>query len=987
VRDLARSYPMPHLSNAAEIIQRWAHDYHSGSLLKDKETSREQAFNQDFFITILGYKSKPFNPSTLEPKSSTKSGQIPDVRLCFTDLTVSSDYTFAVVELKGPSVSLDRPQKGQESLSPVQQGFKYKPQFRNCEFVIVSNFLETRLYNDNLLDFESWTLDELSNPTDDFINLRIFHFLLCAPNFTSSSGFSPTSRLLLEARSKQEAISKKFYLDYRVTRLSLVSDILTNNIRFENNPEEAIFLAQKLVDRIVFVCFAEDKGFIPDHSLARVAQEADSSAFSELWATLTSFFASIDQGSKKLGIPVGFNGGLFRYDPSLEGLVVSDAVLRKLLNLGQYDFSEDLTVTVLGHIFEQSITDLEDLRKEIGKGRLSDLNATSKRKRAGVYYTPSAVVRSIVQSSVGLFLAEIETELLKKFAVKDDLKETTFIKRQRVAFLEYQKRLQSIRVLDPACGSGAFLVAVFDFLLAENQRVASILGGDLLSSDEMIKPILQTNIFGADLSEESVEITKLSLWLKSASKGQKLTKLDDNIVCGNSLVSGMPNAINPLIWESAFQEVMDDGGFDVVLGNPPYVDSELMTKTEPLQRRFISATYPTASGNWDLYIPFYQKAFDLTKSLGICSMIIPNKVLVVDYAKGLRDYILEKGSVVAVSDLTRDSIFDVDVYPVVLTTGKFRRQGLVSVNPVGQEDSLEVRELDSAAWFRILSDSSEPHEVGRFFPLQDLFNIGAAATVSEAYQLKEIIFEDATAIGLKVINTGTIDPYCNYWGVTNMTYIKGSYKFPVGSLELQAAKKWNGRSKVIVAGMSTRIEACYSHLDEYFPAKSTVVITEKEGSNFDLFSCLAIVNSQTFSTLFSLDNSLNAMAGGYMTISQKNLAAARVPVEALDSPELLSGLGLTLNQEGRKLVEVTARLRTLLSSRYGPDCWSSAPKLWWTLEFPGFTKSLKVKLALAEQEQVLELFEKYRPLAAALARTIDETAAEVDLLIGSNNQS
>ena len=86
-------------------------------------------------------------------------------------------------------------------------------------------------------------------------------------------------------------------------------------------------------------------------------------------------------------------------------------------------------------------------------------------------------------------------------------------------------------------------------------------------------------------------------------------------------------------------------------------------------------------------------------------------------------------------------------------------------------------------------------------------------------------------------------------------------------------------------------------------------------------------------------------------------------------------------------MEVTARLRTLLSSRYGPDCWASAPKLWWTLEFPGFTKSLRVKLALAEQEQVLELFEKYRPLAAALARTIDETAAEVDLLIGSNSQS
>jgi hypothetical protein len=308
IRELAAEHPFEHLQDAIVIVSEWLHDYHHGTLRSDSETSREQSFNRDFFVRILGYKEKPSRPFTFQPKSSTDSGEIPDARICFIDDANEVELTFAVVELKGAKTSLDKPQRNYANQTPVQQAFKYKPQYRGCGFVVVSNFYETRLYNDNLLDFESWTLDALSEPADDYINLRVFHFLLSEKNFASPTAKSNTANLLLEARSIQQEITKKFYLDYRLTRLNLVSNLLENNAALQESPSTAVSVAQKLIDRVVFTCFAEDGGFIPDHSLAQVRLEAQRSSFSSLWGTLKTFFAAIDAGARNWGYPWASTG-------------------------------------------------------------------------------------------------------------------------------------------------------------------------------------------------------------------------------------------------------------------------------------------------------------------------------------------------------------------------------------------------------------------------------------------------------------------------------------------------------------------------------------------------------------------------------------------------------------------------------------------------------------------------------------------------------
>lgn len=314
IRNLAQRLDTSNLEDKLALVRTWHHDFHNGSLKRDKETSREQAYNQDFFIKILGYQEKPALPFSFEPKATTEKGQLPDAVIGYTDSSRNVANIAAVVELKGASVDLDRPQRREGNMSPIQQGFKYKTQYRNCPFVIVSNFWEFRLYHDNQLDYELWTLDDLVDPEDDYLKFKTFYTLLHSDNLIAPKGSSRTEDLLSDIRSQQEDISKKFYKVYREARLDLLRDIYRQNAVARDDIDIAIEKAQKIIDRIVFACFAEDRGLLPDDTILRVVKASDNSAFGgSLWSTFKAFFEAIDIGSERLEIPDGYNGGLFKH--------------------------------------------------------------------------------------------------------------------------------------------------------------------------------------------------------------------------------------------------------------------------------------------------------------------------------------------------------------------------------------------------------------------------------------------------------------------------------------------------------------------------------------------------------------------------------------------------------------------------------------------------------------------------------------------------
>ena len=487
IKELAETVKTEEIQEFIELVKTWHHDYHHGSLKTDKETSREQAYNQDFLVKILGYKEKPAIPYSLEPKATTDKGQLPDAVLSYTDPDQDIKNIAAVVELKGASIDLDRPQRRDGNFSPVQQGFKYKTQYRNCPFVVVSNFFEFRLYRDNLLDYESWTLDDLVNPENDYQLFKTWYVLLQVNNFTAASGVSKTEGLLTDIRVEQEEIGKKFYKVYRDARLELLRDIYRNNPEVKKNIEFGIEKAQKIIDRVVFSCFAEDKGLLPENTLVRVLKAGESSAFGgSLWNTLKGFFEAIDVGSEKLDIPNGYNGGLFKHDSELNNLKISDGPLKTVLSLGTYNFEDDLSVTILGHIFEQSISDLEEIKNKVNESQDIDTIVQSRRKKDGIFYTPDYIVRYIVDNSLGTYLREHEEKFKDEFKLKGDITDVTYEKREQQVYEKYQQFLENVKVLDPACGSGAFLVYVFDYLMAENKRVASI-RGTLFNNDQYIR--------------------------------------------------------------------------------------------------------------------------------------------------------------------------------------------------------------------------------------------------------------------------------------------------------------------------------------------------------------------------------------------------------------------------------------------------------------------------------------------------------------------
>jgi type I restriction-modification system DNA methylase subunit len=655
---------------ALEIARRWHNDYWHGSLKQDKETSREQAYNQDFFIKLLGYREKPASPYTFEPKASTSLGQLPDALLSHTDPVAGTVNIGAVVELKGASVPLDRPQQRAGHLSPVQQGFKYKPQYRNCPFVVVSNFYELRLYNDNQLDYERWTLDDLVDPTDDYFQLKSFYLLLRADNLTTPQGKSTTQGLLSDIRTEQETIGKEFYSVYRQARLELLRDLYRQNESVRDNIELGIEKAQKIIDRIVFACFAEDRGLLPENTVHRVVASVQYSAFgSSMWSTLKGFFEAIDTGSEKLEIPQGYNGGLFANDPVLNDLSITDLALMAVTELSKYNFVEDLSVNILGHIFEQSITDLEEIKVKVQESKLEgdelpvSVTRVNRRKQEGIFYTPDYVVRHIVENTLGAYLREHEGACKQEFKLADHrLGEAGYELRERRAYLKYQDILQNVKVLDPACGSGAFLVYAFDYLLAENQRVDAVLGGSLTSVDDYVRDILRNNLYGVDVNEESVEISKLSLWLKTAQKGKKLTALDKNISMGNSLIDD-PRIVGDKAfhWTTRFPDAFANGGFDVVVGNPPY--GVTFTTDEKAYLSKFDSLVP----DYEIYVYFISLIKKIVKRGGRLGYIFPNTFLSNVYGRKYREDLFSNYQVPQMLDLSHDPTFkDASVRTVVM---------------------------------------------------------------------------------------------------------------------------------------------------------------------------------------------------------------------------------------------------------------------------------------------------------------------------------
>ena len=394
----------------------------------------------------------------------------------------------------------------------------------------------------------------------------------------------------------------------------------------------------------------------------------------ELFAMLCR---NIDKGNKKKGINK-FNGGLFKYDEILDDLVLDDDIFSELITLADYDFNTDVDENILGRIFEQSISDLEEL-KNAALGIKTD-KKKGKRKKDGVFYTPSRITRGIVEKSIGEYLNDKKLELgyEKLPELTDEMIETQrglSVKAEKhlTFWREYRNKILNLTVIDPACGSGAFLIAAYDYLKKEldeiNDRIADLKGRtqELFDGDEMYDASRENEylikcLYGVDLNPESVEISKLSLWLRTLTKDKPLTNLDNNIKSGNS--------ITEFDFHKEFPEVFEKGGFDVVIGNPPYVRQEDIKE----DKKYLEKNYSTYIGTADLYCYFYELGIRLLKTGGVLGYITSNRWLRINYGKNIRK-MLNKYFIIEIEDHGKIQQFmDADVNTSIIILKKINRQ-------------------------------------------------------------------------------------------------------------------------------------------------------------------------------------------------------------------------------------------------------------------------------------------------------------------------
>jgi type I restriction-modification system DNA methylase subunit len=446
---------------------------------------------------------------------------------------------------------------------------------------------------------------------------------------------------------------------------NMLSKNISNYNKDKNIPEDELDeTVQRLLNRLVFIRKAEDSG-LEEKVLQQALRGWENDDSKALYIRLGEIFKKFRET---------YDSELFD-EARIDEVIMTNDVLREVINglydtkdkLREYNFTE-IDADILGNVYEQYLGHL--LKKT--KKRVDVKESHAHRKEQGIYYTPTYIVDYIVKNTLG--------ELLKNKKVD----------------------VKKIRVLDLACGSGSFLIKAFDILNEHyskhdkdyTQAQLDTTGEGTTFTKKV--EILHNNIFGVDLDKQAIEIARLNLLLKIAEKGRRLPLLRENIKCGNSLIDGEKvSGDKAFKWQKKFTQIMDEGGFDVIIGNPPYVNAKELMESQPEVRNYLdnSPDFETLYQKWDLYIPFIERSLKLLKDENsYFSMIIPLPYVNQMYAKKSRQFIVNKFSLKKIVDLSDWKVFqDATVKNCIIVVSK----------PKKVDNEVEIVKLDTNRNFYI----------------------------------------------------------------------------------------------------------------------------------------------------------------------------------------------------------------------------------------------------------------------------------------------
>jgi len=764
--------------------------------------------------------------------------------------------------------------------------------------------------------------------------------------------------------------------------------------------------AVRLIGRTIFCWFLKHKEsendvpLIPHEALSLAATQETKNFYHSMLEPL--FFEVMNKRvseRKSLSIPRSefipfLNGGLFEQHPSdfypgaaNYGLKIPDVWFIDFFRLlERYNFtitensSIDVDVAVdpemLGRIFENL---LAEVVPETGE---------TARKATGSYYTPRAIVDYMVDQSLSQYLltkTELGEEKVNRLLdYGEDIED--FSPEEKLAAVI---ALREIKVIDPACGSGAFPMGILHRMLAVLEKVDPKLelwrAQYLKSLDGIVRQTVEKNIsrenwayirklmiirdsiYGVDIQPIAVEIAKLRCFLSlvvdetvidsEENRGiEPLPNLEFKFVAANTLV-GLPEITDMGIMEN--KELIDDlatlqkeyfgdsgenkekiknefktvqaklsehyrkllitektdftgatrkletkeptqtqllaewdpfsykespwfdpkwmfgisDGFNMVIANPPYVDSEEMTKSMKLLREYCSSNYKSAKGNWDLYIPFIELGKKILTTKGYLGYITPNKWLSIGYGKSIRYIIYDDFTRLCRCD--KINVFEAGNSPIIIFVGNNYKSNRIVVDEFDEtskpifvvnvskseqiENNLGILLSDNIKLVRKIQVGSNK--------LSENYVVENPFTTAEAYEIKEIITDTKNNEGaFKFVNTGTIDPYCNLWGRKTTAYLNDKYDYPVVNKAIFKSifpKRYLQSSKPKIVNTGIRhFESFIDNNGEYIAGKSTLVILKKESSTLQLASLLPILNSRLIKFYIKENYSALGIDGG-----------------------------------------------------------------------------------------------------------------------------
>ena len=940
---------------------------------KIKEEQFQEGFLRELFVKVLGYTINP-SPNynlTTELKNEVGSKKADGAILI-------DDKAIGVIELKD--------HKTPDLASIENQAFGYKNKHKETRLVIISNFEKLRLYIDNAVEYREWDIFHMKE--DDFRELY-----LCLAWEQVAHGIA--LQMKSESVSNEEQITKALYKDYSQFKRVLFADILAQNPTPEGRETKDWQLllfkkTQKLLDRLLFIFFAEDCGLLPPNSMVKIIEQwvdlqEKYDEYFPLYDRIKKYFGYMNTGHQGKQYEIfAYNGGLFKPDEILDHIKITDNVLAEhTRKLSEYDFESDVDVNILGHIFENSLSEIEEVTQQITSGEAPQV---SKRKQDGVFYTPQYITKYIVENTEGRLCAEKKQELhiVEDEYLSEQRRQIQTKKRLLEQLHQYREWLLSLTILDPACGSGAFLNAALQFLMSEHKHIdemeAKVTGSSIVFQD-IENSILENNLYGVDINEESVEIAQLALWLRTAKPHRKLNTLNQNIKCGNSLISDPAIAGEKAFdWQKEFPQVFEKGGFDVVIGNPPYVRPHYLNDET---KRYLWNSFQTYERKADLYVCFIEKALNLVKQKGLTSFIVSDGWLRLDSFEKIRQYILQNASVLNIVDFTKD-IFE---SATVKTCIFIFKEGAIERNIVQSAVMDENVDLNNIAYHSICQEAFNNTYKNVFDLSIDESSTMLKNRMQSGSQTLGTLF--SLAFGLKTGDderfltfNPSISTDCkklirgadvNRWTID----FKGEYViYQPEQMRLHKSTARPGTAerfeqpKVLVRDTGGGLMATFDNYAYY--AKDVIIIEHEEQSTIALKALAILLNSRLLRWFYETT---------FPTLHVQRNELASLPIPNLKNTTELSVLADTMLTLHQQLQEKRSRFFRRLTENLEGVKITSSLQAFDTMDFKGFVAELKkqkIKLTLSQQDEWEEYFNQRVAECQTLSAQIQATDNEID---------